>query len=133
MKLILDAFDLICEMLFLFLIFQVDVIDSDIGLKFYVILDIGCPVLHIVLLGFVLLLLAHNQDRREVNGIVKVIIVELGLPFVNHGYPLLVVVGLSVLDDVVVRVRDNCNDEIHEDHGGKEHAEAPEDEGEADY
>ena len=71
------------------------------------------PVLFdlVVLLDF-----PDDEHWRKVLGVVKLILSELHFSFVEHHQPLLVVVSLFVLNHTAISVRDNCDDEVHEDH-----------------
>lgn len=62
------------------------------------------------------LLLSYYKDIWEVSFVLKLLLVEVDLSFVDHHDSLLVVMGIFVFDNSVIGITDNCNDEVHENH-----------------
>ena len=80
-----------------------------------------------------LFLLSNDQDLREVSMVLKILVLEMDLSFIDHSNTLMVVVCNLELDDVCVRFTDDRDDEVHEDHEEEEVHDAPDEEGEHRY
>ena len=76
--------------------------------------EVGLPVVDLL---FVVLLLADDYELGEVHLVFEVACVEHLLQFTDqHGF-LGVIVGYGEVDDLLKRVGNNGNDEVHENHG----------------
>lgn len=117
-------------MLFLLLCLCVNSINTLATLYLYKILDYGRPCLPIILNRPILLHFPNNQYCWKLLRIFKTCLTKLYLSFIYHHDPLLVVIGHLELNDFVVRIADNCNDEVHEDHEEEEDAHHPDEESE---
>lgn len=132
-KLVLQKFDRIILVLLLLVGFFMDQDLILLRLLRNELLDLLDLILNAVVFTRILLLLPHNENFGEQLLVVSLIFGEIKLPFKDHVDPLLVVVGVRKLGDGTVRVRNNSDHEVYEDHEGYEGLNHENEEGESYY
>lgn len=81
-------------------------------------------------MDFVSFSLSHHKDIGEVNQVLKVDLFKVNFPFVYHCCSLTVVMSHRLFNDTCVRLTDDSDDKVHEDHKQEEGNQDVYDEGE---
>ena len=102
----------------LFLLFTLNTKRLDVACRLCLnlILEIEHPGLPAVVLALIVLLLSNDEHIREVNFAREILWTKVCLPLVVHGAPLKVVVFFSVWINLIVRVTNHSDDEVHKNH-----------------
>ena len=92
--------------------------------------EVGLPVVNLFL---VVLLLADDNVFGEVLLVFEVACVEQLLQLANQQGFLMIVVGDGEVDDLLEGVGNNCDDEVHENHGESDYGEDVHEEGQVNF
>mgnify|MGYP007102133296 CR=1 FL=1 len=102
------------------------------GLGLHIVLNCLGPVWHVALHWLVSFHLSYDQNTWEHLGVLEAGRPKLNLPLVYHHDSLLVVICHLKFNNLVIRVTNNSNDKVHENHKQEENTHCPNEESEVD-